>query len=153
MLDGNIIDLLVDGRIALPLHSKAKIVGTLVQRSELERIPDDLRRQQLLNCFDTIIDEVVVTETFVWGASAWGNAKHGSGKIFEEFRIKLKAKDKKPKSQMLNQARDTLIAETSIANGHTLLTTDRTLAEVTSEFGGKAIWYDKKAPSNMVQFD
>jgi rRNA-processing protein FCF1 len=61
----------------------------------------------------------------------------GSGK-FQKMRKRLQVLDRNNKNP-LNQERDILIAETAIKNGVTLVSDDRNLRQVVSEFGGCAI--------------
>jgi hypothetical protein len=57
---------------------------------------------------------------------------------YESMLQRLKELDPNSKS-FLNQTRDILIAETAIKNGATLVSGDKNLRQVVSEFGGRAI--------------
>jgi predicted nucleic acid-binding protein len=134
MLDTNvfnrIIDEGLDPRAVLP-HD-CRLVGTHVQRDELEATPDATRRADLLQMFDEFVDEGVPTESAVWGVSRWDQAKWGSG-MRERLHTALDELRRKR-----NNLQDSLIAETAIVRGCVLVSTDLNLVKVTREFGGQA---------------
>ena len=67
MLDGNVIDYLIDNNVDL---DRARAVGTLyiasVQRSELINVPDDRRRVSLAVALDQLAPTMIPVATPVW---------------------------------------------------------------------------------------
>ena len=134
MLDTNVFNALLDGRLQLcDVDPGGTFVVTHVQLDELRATSTASRRQQLIAQFSSVAADMVPTETAVWGLSDWNGAKWGEGAVFETLLAALNAKNNsKP-----NNVKDALIAEVAIANGHTLATSDRDLADVVMSLGGK----------------
>lgn len=81
---------------------------------------------------------LVPTETMVWDRTRWGQAKWSDGVRFTAIKDALDALNKsKP-----NNVNDALIAEVGMVNGHTLITSDRHLAEVVRQQGGAVKFID-----------
>ena len=143
MLDTNVFNRVIDGKILLPSFGDRWIV-TGIQRDELNNTKDDARRIELLDKFDEVNPEVVFASSFAFGieGAGFGQAywNDGSGNV-EKMRARLQELDRKCKTNRkdLNQERDILIAETAIKNGATLVSDDCNLRQVVSEFGGCAI--------------
>ena len=140
MLDTNVFNRVLKEKISLSSFGEHRLLVTGIQRDELNKTKDDTKRTALLATFEAISPEVVLASSFAldiegagFGQAYWND---GSGN-FEKMRKRLKELDhnKKP----LNQERDILIAETSIKNSATLVSNDRNLRQVVSEFGGHAI--------------
>ena len=132
MVDTNVINWLVDGRIQ-PNHlpSDGDFVATHVQRDELAKTEDDGRRAQLLGKFAKTIDREVPTESVVAGVSRVGLAKVSDGKLYYSLRNALDTRNKGKRSN----TQDALIAEVAIENSWTLITADRDLVEVAKQHG------------------
>ena len=157
MLDTNVFNHLLDGRIDGHLLAGAKLYVTHIQHDEINRTSDPARRGALLEMVASVMGKCVVTsscvadvsaadyagasadvptESAVWGVSKWGQAKWGSGEdLLSPMRAELDALNKSKK----NNIQDVLIAETALKQGFVLVTSDRNLAEVMRKFGGEVI--------------
>jgi hypothetical protein len=159
MFDTNVFNHVLDGMAELSgFVGRAKFYATHVQIDELKKTSNDARKVVLLKVFEVITDIRVPTESFILGSSQLGEAKLGGEQpittesavwgISKWGRCKWTASDnlyKLIKSELdrLNESRpnnvqDSLIAETSIKNGFTLVTHDRDLFWITTKFGGSA---------------
>lgn len=136
MLDTNVFNRVVDTGYdpRVLLSGNCRLVGTHVQRDELEATKDPTRRSALLRMFGEFVDEDVPTESAVWGVSRWGQAKWGVGDTRERLHRALDQCNKKKNSNL----QDSLIAEAALARGCVLVTADKCLARVIREFGGRA---------------
>ena len=148
MLDTNVFDRVLGGKIPLSSFGGSRVLVTGIQRDELSKTPDLAKRTALLATLEAVNPEVVPASSFAFdieGAgfdqSLWND---GSGN-FEKMRARLQQLDSKAKKP-LNQERDILIAETAIKNGATLVSDDHNLRRVVSEFGGSAIDTTKVIP-------
>jgi predicted nucleic acid-binding protein len=114
---------------------------TGVQAAELRATKDAAARAELLAVFQEVDPQLTLTSSMAFDVegAGWDEARFndGSGR-YEKMLERLRALDPK-KKRPLGQVRDILIAETAIKNGATLVTNDRNLRQVTSEFGGRAI--------------
>ncbi len=156
MFDTNIFNDLLDGVADItPFIGKATFLATHVQLDEIKSTRDETRRASLSQLFEEITsnpvptesfvldvsrldqaklggNSVILTESAVWDVSRWDQAKWTSvDNLYEPIKAGL---DKAKKKQ--NNIQDALIAETAIKNGLTLVTHDRLLFEVVTEFGG-----------------
>ena len=156
MLDTNVFNHVLDGKIDIASFEGRRMIATHIQRDEISNTKNDTRREALLSVFEFLTenltpttsavagisvagaccagsDSVVPTESAVWGVSRWGQAKWGtSDDIFEGMRRELNALNK----GKMNNAQDILIAETSIRNGWVLITSDIDLFAVVTKYGG-----------------
>lgn len=146
MLDTNVFNRVLDGKVSLGgLEGKA-LVATHIQRDELDRCSDETRRSQLLHIFVAVINALsadpsspadpggfVPTESAAWDVSRWDQAKWGAeDELFGALRADLDARNKgKP-----NNVEDILIAETAMRNGWVLVTDDRDLVATVTKHGG-----------------
>jgi predicted nucleic acid-binding protein len=74
----------------------------------------------------------------LWDISKWDEAKWtAEDELFDGMLTRLIELDGKDRGD--NQRRDILIAETATKNGLILLSADRNLRMVTTEFGGRAM--------------
>ena len=112
---------------------KAKLYATHIQIDELKKTLNEERKAALLRMFEEIVNIRVSTESAVWGVSEWGQCKFtASDNLYGSIKSELgRANDSKP-----NNIQDSLIAETSIKNGFTLVTHDRDLFWITTKFDG-----------------
>ena len=159
MFDTNVLNHVLDGMAELSgFVGRAKFYATHVQIDELKKTSNDARRVALLEVFEEVTNIRVPTESFVLGSSRLGEAKLGgerpvptesavwgvsrwdeckwtaSDNLYESIKSELdRLNQSKP-----NNVQDSLIAETSIKNGFTLVTHDRDLFWITTKFGGAA---------------
>ena len=115
MLDTNVFNRVLDGNILLSSFEGHRLLVTGIQRDELSKTKDDVKRTKLLATFEAISPEVVLASSFAFDIEGAGFDQaywnDGSGK-FEEMRKLLQELDRNKK--LLNQERDILIAETAI---------------------------------------
>ena len=132
VVDTCVINWLLDRKIAREdLPPNGDFLVTYVQVEELNRTAGETRRLQLFLLFAMLHAEIVITETADWGVAPFGMFKLGTGQHFESLRRELDARVARASNKG-----DALIAEVALANGHTLLTADRNLAEVVKAHGG-----------------
>ena len=128
MLDTNVFDRVLDGKISLSSFGGRRLLATGIQRDELSKAKEP-RRTALLATFEAINPEVALASSFAFDIEGAGfNQAYwndGSGN-FEKMRKRLQELDPKAK-KFLNQERDILIAETAIKNEATLVSDDRNL--------------------------
>ena len=144
MLDTNVFNHVLDGKVDLARLGKARFVVTGIQRDELEKTPHETRPVALLALFDAVNPAVMLSTTFAFGieGAGWGQAlwNDGSGTV-ERMRARLKDLDsrKTRRKHFLNQERDTLIAETAIKAQAVLVTGDAAMRQMVEELGGDAL--------------
>ena len=156
MLDTNVFNHVLDGKIALTTLVGKNLVVTHVQRDELARTPDEARRNALLKIFAELISDqaaasgrvadisatgvvpessggVVPTESLVWNVSRWGQANWGTNDdMFANMKADLDALNKCKR----NNDHDILIAETAVRNKFILITSDVDLLTIVRNYGG-----------------
>jgi len=141
MLDTNIFNHVLDGKISMLSLDGRRLLVTDIQRDELAKTKDDARRTALLAQFGAVNPEVMLTASFAFDIEGAGLDQacwnDGSG-LYQKMLARLRQLDPKSKNPM-NQERDILIAETAIKSGATLVSGDVNLQQVVAEFGGRAI--------------
>lgn len=140
MVDTNIFNRLIDGILSTENFSQdTHFVATHIQYDELDKTPASARKHQLLKRFETLVDNNVPTESTILGTSRLGSCKLGSGSLFNQLKTSLDSLNNKKR----NNSEDALIAETAIANGHTLITADEDLRVVAEQYGCAVAHLDK----------
>ncbi len=141
MLDTTLFNGVLKGEISVVSFAHLPLLATGVQAAELQATKSTEKRANLAAVFRTISPMVLPAATFVFGieGAGWGEAywNDGSGN-HQKMLARLRELDRKNK-RPLNQLRDILIAETAIKNCATLVSGDRNLRQVVSEFRGRAI--------------
>jgi predicted nucleic acid-binding protein len=156
ILDTNVFNHVLDGKVDPARLGGIGLVATHVQRDELQKTKDESRRHKLLAVFQELFPDqtvtasavagvsgadgasasstkVVPTESIVWDVSIWDQAKWGGDDgVFEQMKSELDAMNKRKK----NNAHDILIAETAVKNGWVLVTSDADLFAVVTKYGG-----------------
>lgn len=150
MLDTNVFNHVREKKISLASFTGHHLLVIGVQADELRATKDTQLREKLLAAFEEINPEGVLASSFAFGIEGAGFDQacwnDGSGN-FEKMLDRLKQLDRKNKKKksldpcdlLLNQLRDVLIAETAIKNKATLVSADKSLRKVVSEFGGCAV--------------
>lgn len=144
MLDTNVFNDLLDGKIPSASLVGCRLLVVGVQADELSRTRNPKRRADLLANVKEVNAKTILASSFAFGieGAGFGQAywNDGSGN-FKKMCDRLRELDSRRKKGMrpLNQERDILIAETAIKNNAILVTGDRNLRQVVSEFGGRAI--------------
>ncbi len=142
MLDTNIFNHVLDGKISLASLTDRRLLVIGVQSAELRATPDAARRAALLAAFEEIHPTLLPASSFAFDIEGAGfdqaHWNDGSGN-FDRMLARLQQLDPKKEKFKLNQVRDILIAETAIKKGAILVSGDSNLRQVVSEFGGHAI--------------
>jgi predicted nucleic acid-binding protein len=141
MLDTTEFNRVLKDKISTASFAGYRLLVTGIQRDELRATPNCKTRAALLAVFEEIDPSTELAASFAvdiegagWDQAYWND---GSG-TFERMLQRLKELDPKSKDP-LGQLRDILIAETAIMNQAILVTGDRNLQKVVSEFGGRSI--------------
>jgi predicted nucleic acid-binding protein len=144
MLDTNVFNDVLDGKISPMALTGHRLLVIGVQLAELNATRNSARRADLRAVFEEISPSNERAASFAWGieGAGWDEAywNDGSGN-FQRIFARLAELDfqKKKDRGDLNKMRDILIAETAIKNHAVLVTRDCNLRRVVSEFGGRAI--------------
>jgi predicted nucleic acid-binding protein len=156
MLDTNVFNDVLDGKVDTSAVACTDLVATHIQRDEIQKTKDQKRREGLMATFGGLtagagaavggspipFSKVVPTESMVWNVSNWGEAKWGvEDDLYERMLVALDRLNKSKK----NNPQDILIAETAVRNGWVLVTADADLSSVVAQFGGEcctaaALW-------------
>ena len=135
LLDTNIFNQLVDGRISFSeIPNDAPLLATYLQFQEIGNTKRPERREVLQRKFQEVNPQTVPVETSLWGVTPYGQGKYGGGS--ELFKALLVALDSKNNGKKNNYA-DALIAEVTIVNSYTLITSDQYLADLVVSKSGK----------------
>ncbi|MGA3327789.1 MAG: hypothetical protein ABSF45_25295 [Terriglobia bacterium] len=138
MLDTVIFNKILDGYLPIErLPSDGRYVATHVQRDELLASKDITRRSQLLAQYEQLSPEPAMTTSFAFDVSRFDQSKWGDGVVLKILKDALD----KANGGKRNNTHDALIGETSIANGFTLITCDRDLAEAVRQHGGLVVFF------------
>ena len=141
MLDTTIFNGVFKGEISTASFGHLPLFATGIQIAELSATKSMEKRAGLVAAFKVIDPIVLPAASFAFGieGAGWKQAywNDGSGN-HEKMLARLRELDPKNRDP-LNQIRDILIAETAIKNGATLVSGDRKLRQVVSEFRGRAI--------------
>lgn len=147
------------GRCDSVVHAGGQVeaYATHVQRDKIENTRDAARKAALREIVRDVLivaqptssfvlgvsrldearlggDRIVTTRSGVYGASAYRQANYTpNDNLFAPIKLALDELN----NQKLNNVQDALIAETAIKEGHVLITDDRDLQAVTTQFGGR----------------
>jgi hypothetical protein len=147
MLDTTLFNDVLDGEVSIAPCSKLHLLVTGIQLAQLQATKCSRRRARLLITFEQVNPDSLPASSFAFGIEGAGFDEayfnDGSGN-FEKMLDRLRKLDscdkKKRKSKdQLGKEKDILIAETAIKNRATLVSKDKNLRIVVSEFGGRAI--------------
>jgi restriction endonuclease S subunit len=158
MFDTNIFNAILNEYIDLErLQRSLKYYVTHIQYDEICSTQSEARKRELLKIIEKVPSEVIATEGVVCGVSKYGMAKFVSesdAKLYNEMLRRLKELDEKAgkKKPVENQARDVLIALTSIKNCLILITEDKNLKKVAEEFNGQAITFEQFQKGEYKEF-
>ena len=137
ILDTNIFNRIYDDSTQCLYFEGLELVGTYVQKMELEKAPDIAKRARLLEIFSDFTPDTELPYTTHWG-DRWGSRWSDDGGLYEEILVEIRKLDGK-KRKGNNQERDAQIAEVTIKSNLTLISDDTRLRVVVVEFGGNAI--------------
>ena len=136
MLDTNVFNDILDGRMQLVDLQTFDLWATHIQADEIGRTKDSLRREELSRIFKELRPDTKATGSFVLGVSRLGEACLGDGETYHKILMGLRAMQKDPEGKNESNIMDALIAETSIQQHMTLITADSHLARVVISLGG-----------------
>ena len=132
IFDTNIFNRILDGKIDPSKLSNKDCYVTHVQFDEIHATKDKNRRMRLEGIFSQVLSTQLPTESFVLDVSRLDEAKLSNGAMYGRFLQRLNELNKsKP-----NNVQDALIGETALTNGIALVTEDKNLAQIITEFGG-----------------
>jgi hypothetical protein len=145
MLDTNVFNRVREKKVSVASFAGHRLLVIGVQADELRATKDAQLRDELLGVFEEINPECVPASSFAFGIegagfdqACWNDGSGSFGKMLDRLQ-QLDRENKKKKDPLLNQLRDVLIAETAIKNKATLVSGDKNLQKVVSEFGGCTI--------------
>lgn len=126
MFDTNVFNHVLDGEIRPDaIMEDWELAITHIQRDELDETPNEARRNALKRKVTEVAATKIPTESAVWGASQWGQAKWtGPSSQYVEIRAELDTIKNKP-----NNVQDALIADTCLQKDYLLITNDGRSAE------------------------
>ena len=143
MLDTNVFNNVLDGKIPVEEFRGLRVLATHVQCDELNEtaVKDPTRAVALLNVFNQIEPDVKSTSSAIWDVSksdqsSWSNEDGILKSMLDRLR-ELDAATGKKHRDARNPRRDALIAETAIKNKAILISGDQNLRRVVEEFGGR----------------
>lgn len=140
MVDTNIFNRLIDGTLSTEdLPAQAKFFATHIQSDEPNATMDVERRARLLGRFETLVDEVVPTESLVLDLSRLDYCRLGDSDLYGTIKVDLDRRN----GGKANNVQDALIAEVAITNGFTLFAADSDLAEAAKIHGCSVRHYPK----------
>jgi predicted nucleic acid-binding protein len=126
---GKILDDAID---VSSVTATCKLFCTHIQEDEIRKTADLARRTKLLEIFSSIPQELVPTESAIWGISKYGLSKYSDPgndlvtRISDEIH-KLQKQGNRRKKKSANRVKDALIAETAAALGAVLVSDDTDL--------------------------
>lgn len=136
MLDTTVFNALCDGTISPDCLTGCFLIATSIQESELANTPDESRRDALRSAFDQAKTEWVPAAQFVLDMAGagpdqaiWGVNDH----THEAMLIRLRELEGVKGGS--NQVADVLIAETAMRRNAVLVSGDKKLRTLASEFG------------------
>ncbi len=142
MLDTNIFNLLLDDCTNCPCFEGLELVGTYVQRLEIEDTPHEYqtRREALLERFAAFTPKTELPYTTRWD-DPWDGRWSDNDGFYEQILAEVKRLDKVAgkKKKKGNQERDAQIGETAIKANLTLVSNDENLRNAVIAFGGSAL--------------
>ncbi|MBD3374771.1 hypothetical protein GF406_07050 [candidate division KSB1 bacterium] len=138
VVDTCIFNKLLEGVLDLAdLPSNGEYCATHIQKDELNQTKDKIKRERLSSVFEKVTQIHLLTETTAIGISKIGNCRLGDGVSYIDIRARL---DKRNKGKH-NNIQDAMIAEVAFKNNYTLLTTDKDLAHVMIDIGGRVTYW------------
>ena len=132
MFDTNVLNEILDGKVDPSQFTGKNCFVTHIQHDEIQATSNPTRRSLLESLFSLLPQEELPTESLVLDVSRFDKAKLSDGVLHAQLQSRLNKLNKGKR----NNLQDVLIAETALSNDLTLVTHDRDLFRVTTEFGG-----------------
>ena len=157
MFDTNVFNRILDGAISLNTFAgRVEGYATHIQLDEINNTNNPERRPALIEVFNHVVAGTEPTGSFVLGVSRLGKARLGGERVVpttsavygvskyahatysaeDNLYAALKGRLDSMNQHKPNNLQDALIAETSIKEGHVLVSDDADLVTVTREYGG-----------------
>ena len=135
MFDTNIFNRILDGAIEISgFRGRAHFYATHIQLDELKATSNVQRREELLAVFEEVVgNNKIPTESFSLDVSWLDEAKLGDKE--NDLCSQIKTELDKLNNNKTNNIQDSLITETAMKNGLTLVTHDSHLFFVATKFG------------------
>jgi hypothetical protein len=150
MLDTVAFNRFLDSELNPASFRGRRLLATGVQLGELGATTNAERRARLLAVFEAVdpLMEAAASFTFGiegagWGQAYWNDGTGNFDRMLRRLRELDSAKKTRVKDPRKNQICDVLIAETAVKTGAILVTDDRNLLAVVTEFGGEAVEFDR----------
>lgn len=135
VLDTNVFNRVLDNKLSIEQLPPGRFFITHVQRDELDKTKDVVRRHALQEVLEAVDPARIPTASAIPGIALPGEATPSDGNLHSRLRGALDVLNKaKP-----NNVYDALIGEVGIVHGFTLITADRDLAKVVNEHGGETL--------------
>jgi len=137
MVDTNILNHLIDGKISIDMIPCGSLYATGAQYKEILQTKDAERRKLLLKAFNELSLNVIPCESLIAGVSPINSAV-GDGQLYMKIRRDLYLIEKKCKAYAIEH--DALIGEVAINNDFILITNDENFASIVKSHGGKILF-------------
>jgi hypothetical protein len=140
MLDTNFFNALCDGTLLPECLTDRRLIATSIQEAELANTKDEARRDALRTAFEQAQTEWVPAAQFVFdmAGAGWDEGSWGLNDKTHYAMLKRLRQLEGTKSGS-NQVADVLIAETAMKRGAVLVSDDKNLRMMASEFGVPAM--------------
>lgn len=129
ILDTCIFNWIVNGTHAPSDLPVGEYLVTHIQRDEIERVPDECRRNVLLRTFELCEAAQVPTGVFVMGVSRLGEAALGGGGVYHRIYTELSALNSSKRKRQSHMA-DAIIGATAHVSDVGLVTADADFFQV-----------------------
>ena len=136
MLDTTVFNALCDGTLPSECLIERRLIATGIQEAELANTTDKARRDALITAFEQAQTDWVPAAQFVfnmagagWDQGSWGLHDHTHRAMLARLR------ELEGMKRGSNQVADVLIAETAMKRGAILVSNDKNLRTMASEFG------------------
>ena len=144
MVDTCIFNALVKGLMNFnELPQNSLFAATPIQKEEILATDCDELRRNLLENFESVVEVMFPAETTAWDVGNWDAGVWDKTINYQEIKEALDEIKRKGSNPA-----DALIAEASIANKCTLITTDNNLSDVIRKFSGLVLQYPHR-PSKV----
>lgn len=147
IVDTSIINKLVNGSIGVDeLPGDGEFAATHIQIDEINKTKDTERRARLFLMFSKMIDDIVPTESIVFGTTRFDEGKFGDGETFLKTKNLLDSKNlnKNGKSNI----NDALITEVAKKNNYTLITADYHMYETAKALSVECLFWETSRSGN-----
>jgi hypothetical protein len=136
MLDTNVFNSLCDGTLLPESLTDRRLIATSIQEAELTNTTDEARRDALRTAFEQAQTERVPAAQVVFDMAGAGWEQGSWGLNDETHRAMLaRLRELEGTKRGSNQVADVLIAETAMKRGASLVSDDKNLLMMASEFG------------------